>query len=710
MTTSVTYPANGVDTLFGVPFPYLDKAHVLVEVDGVALATTDYVWETPSSIRTNAAYAAPSSIKIRRQTPEAALTTYQSGSTLTEEDLERDSLQALYRLEEVQSELNRTFKLPQDLAGVSTEVPAPAPLAPLVWKADGSGLDNGDPALAGDMLLRGALADTGASKGAALVGFQQSGVGAVPRTIQAKGRDIKSSADFDAINTGLTDTSAELQAALNAAAGGELTILPGDYLLGSALEIPSDTTVYAHGATFYRVGTLNNMLRNKADGLAGGYTANSNITIIGGKWDSENGGGSPSGNCTVISFGHATNVKVLGVEVNNENGWHHIELNGVNRGLIRDCRFTGGYDSALTTNETIQIDSADNAGQFPWFGPYDNTVCNNIRIINNRFENTGCGIGTHSPTTGSNHNNILIDGNYFAIIYTACVKASDWSDVKIVNNKGDTIEYGVLVQIGSRIANDFTIANNTFYRIGYGSGSLDSRGIRVLGNAAGYCKNLVISGNKIIDVTGSNGTHGITVDVPQFASIVGNVVDSTNRSGIFVFGGRDVSVSGNVATNVNVSGLGYEGIRLGDGTLANSTRINAHGNVCATLGTYAIENSVVRNNNVSTSASHTGNGAGTTTSGNLVAGVMQWADLTGSTTYDPPSLGAGIGITTTVTVTGAAIGDVVIGVSLTTAQPGVMVTGVVTAANTVSVRFRNDTGSTIDMTSGTLRVYVNKAY
>ena len=143
MSTSITYPADGVSTLFAVPFPYLDKLHVLVELDGVALAVTDYVWETSSSIRTNATYAAPSLLKIHRQTPEAALTTYQSGSTLTEEDLETDSLQALYRLEELQDETDRCLKLPQDLAGVSTVLPEPEALAPLVWAADGSGLVNG---------------------------------------------------------------------------------------------------------------------------------------------------------------------------------------------------------------------------------------------------------------------------------------------------------------------------------------------------------------------------------------------------------------------------------------------------------------------------------------------------------------------------------------------------------------------------------------
>ena len=83
--------------------------------------------------------------------------------------------------------------------------------------------------------------------------------------------------------------------------------------------------------------------------------------------------------------------------------------------------------------------------------------------------------------------------------------------------------------------------------------------------------------------------------------------------------------------------------------------------------------------------------------------------LTGSATYDAASLVDGAGTTTPVTVTGAALGDFVTGVSLGVDAAGVTVTGYVSAANTVSVRLQNESGGMLDLTSTTLRVLVRKA-
>jgi len=84
------------------------------------------------------------------------------------------------------------------------------------------------------------------------------------------------------------------------------------------------------------------------------------------------------------------------------------------------------------------------------------------------------------------------------------------------------------------------------------------------------------------------------------------------------------------------------------------------------------------------------------------------SSLSGSATYDPPSLADGTGATTTVTVTGAALGDFASS-SFSLDLQGITVNEWVSAANTVSVRFQNETGGTIDLASGTLRARVDKA-
>ena len=46
-----TYTGNGSTTTFSVTFPYIEKAHVIVTVDGVTKTlTTDYTFPTSSTI------------------------------------------------------------------------------------------------------------------------------------------------------------------------------------------------------------------------------------------------------------------------------------------------------------------------------------------------------------------------------------------------------------------------------------------------------------------------------------------------------------------------------------------------------------------------------------------------------------------------------------------------------------------------------------
>jgi hypothetical protein len=81
--------------------------------------------------------------------------------------------------------------------------------------------------------------------------------------------------------------------------------------------------------------------------------------------------------------------------------------------------------------------------------------------------------------------------------------------------------------------------------------------------------------------------------------------------------------------------------------------------------------------------------------------------MQGSATYDPPSLADGAGTTTTVTVTGASLGDFAVA-SFSLDLQGIVATAYVSGANTVSVRFQNESGGVLDLSSGTLRVLVFK--
>lgn len=101
-------------------------------------------------------------------------------------------------------------------------------------------------------------------------------------------------------------------------------------------------------------------------------------------------------------------------------------------------------------------------------------------------------------------------------------------------------------------------------------------------------------------------------------------------------------------------------------------------------------------------------GAGTVTMKHRdeAGNVTPLGHLTATVTYDPASITAGSETSTTMTVTGAAVGHVTrCGLTTLTTQD-VILTTTVSAADTVRVLISNVSGSTVDLTSGTLRCSV----
>lgn len=82
--------------------------------------------------------------------------------------------------------------------------------------------------------------------------------------------------------------------------------------------------------------------------------------------------------------------------------------------------------------------------------------------------------------------------------------------------------------------------------------------------------------------------------------------------------------------------------------------------------------------------------------------------LVGTATWDPPSVAAAAEATTSVTVTGAAMGDVaLVGFSLNL-PASVHLRAHVSAADTVTVSLRNNSGGAVDLGSGTVKVSIIK--
>ena len=150
-----------------------------------------------------------------------------------------------------------------------------------------------------------------------------------------------------------TRCATELQAVLdlakaNAVAGGagqyvQVLVPDGLYLIDEILKIGSNVRLsLSHGATIRKVKRVNNsevygMIQNDADGVTGGYTANSNILIEGGVWDCNAAGTAVSS--SPIAFGHCTKVEVRNLTVRNVLGFHHIEINSTKHARVVNCIF-----------------------------------------------------------------------------------------------------------------------------------------------------------------------------------------------------------------------------------------------------------------------------------------------------------------------------------------------------------------------------------
>lgn len=75
-------------------------------------------------------------------------------------------------------------------------------------------------------------------------------------------------------------------------------------------------------------------------------------------------------------------------------------------------------------------------------------------------------------------------------------------------------------------------------------------------------------------------------------------------------------------------------------------------------------------------------------------------------TLDAGSLVDGAGETDTVAVPGVALGDMVIGCSFSVSEVGMSITAYVDSAGSVSIRIQNESGSTVDLASCTIRLVI----
>lgn len=410
------------------------------------------------------------------------------------------------------------------------------------------------------------------SGGSALVGFLQSGTGAIARTIQDKGRDVVSVFDFmtsaqiaDVKSGSKTlDTSAAIQAATNytTARGQSLFFPAGIYKLLSFVTLPSNTDWIGEvGTSIYLDPTMT--LGAVIGGTARAVYANtaSNISIAKIKFNSITTGLTKAitialssvtrlrlQDCSFEDFGNATyyaqgliiygssNVDITGCRFNNCSGDGLALSNSVTNYYIHNNEFSSNGDwgcalvvdcnNGIVIGNSIQNNTSTGTGV---------DRCQNVTFIGNTIQNNEHGIRiAEFAVTAEKNSHIAILGNTIKTVGVAGISIEGLKAVfGIFTVSGNTVEgssnQGIRV-IDGEVG---TIANNAIY-------SCAAEGILVQSATAGRTTgNITITGNAI-----HTATYGIrqitTAGTSTRISVVNNLISGTSIAALALL---SVSVS-----------------------------------------------------------------------------------------------------------------------------------------------------------------------
>lgn len=225
--------------------------------------------------------------------------------------------------------------------------------------------------------------------------------------------------------------------------------------------------------------------------------------------------------------------------------------------------------------------------------------------------------------------------------------------------------------------------------------------ISVVGNVTHQNETIRVLRNTIYNCgTTTAGSNGISMQYTSFGEISDNSITGVTlnvSNGIFVANASDLVIKNNILRSLpDGYGITYDTI-TGAVIKGNDIRGAVSFNV---RGLNTNTNIVVQNNTADdnfTVVPATG----------VLSNNNSWDTFSGSAVYDPTSLADGAGVTTTVTATGCVLGDFASAAFSLNLQ-GISLTAYVSAADTVSVRFQNESGGVIDLGSGTVTVRTYK--
>jgi len=381
--------------------------------------------------------------------------------------------------------------------------------------------------------------------------------------------------------------------------------------------------------------------------------------------------------------------KVYGIMVYNIlSSTHVIESTVISGNTIRDVQ--GFYNNPAPPGTNRDY------GAGIYLLSCEKTIC-----TNNIVENT-CTLTDGSTLTPAG---ISMNGVSAITVSNNRITTSAWYGIFCT----DTLQLGAGTGSGTSgyVPSDFTIIEGNTIKSStkHGIYVRDKHKVRVVGNTVD-----TVSGASMSGIVFESTLTGTTYPTLKWNSCDSNSIYSVASTAISVSTSTGISVCNNqmesgiegifletidaVVANNNIrnftTGAG-RGIDLRSTSSSANSMINGNMVTGCTLGILASHTAIYGENRIS---SNTTNFSGV---------YAPWI----STTFNPPSIAAGGTTTTTLTVTGAALGDFV-EASFSLDLQGIQMRAYVSAADTVTFVFQNPTAGAIDLASGTLRAKLRK--
>lgn len=221
---------------------------------------------------------------------------------------------------------------------------------------------------------------------------------------------------------------------------------PGRYSGTSTLNLWGNSYLYAEDVYVLQPkGDKRNLIRlgeKNVDYDEGdtGY-AYKNITIKGITLDENNNSN------TVVKLGHAEQVLLDGVTIQNVKNAHMIETAGIKNLTINQCTFKNQIlekNAAVNTYEAVQLDVLFSKHLNSYRS--EDLPIRNVKVTKCTFKNVVRGIGSHTAIYNKPINGVEISNSKFKNCKSCAIQLFNATNVEIYDNQIEGVPRGVVVQ------------------------------------------------------------------------------------------------------------------------------------------------------------------------------------------------------------------------------------------------------------------------